>query len=405
MSLSDTAIKAAKSTTGKSYKLPDANGLYLLIHHNGSKYFRFDFTFNAKRKTLALGVYPGTTLKQARLKRDDAKKLLANGVDPSQHKKETALAKAESLINTFSAIAIEWGEKQVKGWDDKHSIPRRRLEKFIFPHLGNLPITDILAKDILRCLRLIEAQGLHVTAHKVLQLCGQVFRYGVATGKVDRDITPDLQGALKPATKCHLAAITEPKEIGGLLRAIDNYNGTYSVKAALQIAPLVFVRPGELIKAEWSQVDFDTCEWRYFVTKTKLDHIVPLSKQSIEILTNLRAITGNSRYIFQTHRGQVDKTLSSNTLVIALRTIGYDDSQMTMHGFRAMARTVLDEVLKFRPDFIEHQLAHAVKDANGRAYNRTSHLIERKKMMQVWSDYLDNLKGGAKVVVFRKSVN
>ena len=403
MSLSDTTIRAAKPTSDKPYKLSDEKGLHVLINPNGSKYFRFKYRFAGKEKTLALGVYPETTLKQAREKRDNARKLIADGIDPSENKKAIKAAQAESLVNTFEAIAREWGEKQVNGWADVNNTYKRRLERNIFPWLGNKPITDILPKDILVCLRRIEGMGTVATAHRTLQLTGQIFRYAVATGKVGRDITPDLKGALTPAQGENFASITEPQQIGPLLRAIDAFSGTFVVKSGLQLAPLLFVRPGELRAAEWAQIDLETGEWRYFVSKTKVDHIVPLSKQAIGILTKLHEFTGHGRFVFPNLRMPNGSSPMSNvTLSTALRAIGYNKDQMTVHGFRAMARTILDEVLGFRPDFIEHQLAHTVKDPNGRAYNRTAHLPERHKMMQAWADYLDGLKNGAQVIAFKK---
>lgn len=276
------------------------------------------------------------------------------------------------------------------------------LERNIFPWLGNKPITDILPKEILTCLRRVEDRGNIETAHRTLQICGQAFRYAVATGRVDRDITPDLKGALPPAKGSHFASVTDPKQVAPLLRAIDAYNGSFIVKSALQLAPLVFVRPGELRHAEWEHIDLEAKEWRYLVGKTQTQHIVPLSKQAIEILTNLHPLTGSGRFVFPSARTpNGSRPISDMALLAALRRMGFDKSEMTTHGFRAMARTILDEVLGVRPDFIEHQLAHAVRDPNGRAYNRTAHLPERHKMMQAWADYLDGLKRGADVIPFK----
>ena len=274
------------------------------------------------------------------------------------------------------------------------------LERNIFPWLGKQPISDIKPKDILECLRRIENRGTIETAHRTLQICGQVFRYAVATGRTERDITPDLRGALAPAKGGHFAAITDPKEVAELLRAIDIYQGSLSAVCGLKLAPLVFVRPGELRAAEWEHINFDTKEWRYFITKTKSEHIVPLSKQAITILKEIYPLTGHGRYVFPSGRTPSgDRCMSENTLNAALKRLGYGKDKMTTHGFRAMARTILDEVLEIRPDFIEHQLAHAVRDPNGRAYNRTAHLEERRKMMQTWADYLDSLKAGNNVII------
>ena len=403
MPLSDTAIKNAKPNPDKSYKLPDEKGMYLLIHQNGSKYFRLDYRFTGKRKTLALGIYPDTTLKQARDKRDTARNQLAEGIDPSENRKAVKSSKAESASNSFEVIAREWGAKKVDTWDDKNNRSKRMLERNIFPWLGTKPITDILPKDILECLRRVEDRGTIETAHRSLQICGQVFRYAGATGRVDRDITPDLRGALPPAKGEHFAAITEPKAVAELLRAIDSYQGSLSAICALKLAPLVFVRPGELRAAEWEHIDFDAKEWRYFVSKTKVEHIVPLSLQAVAILQELHPLTGHGRFIFPSERNpRGDRCMSENTLNAALKRLGYGKNVMTAHGFRAMARTILDEVMGIRVDFIEHQLAHAVKDPNGRAYNRTAHLSERHKMMQAWSDYLDGLKNGAQLIAFKR---
>ncbi|MFI3221487.1 MAG: integrase arm-type DNA-binding domain-containing protein [Methylococcaceae bacterium] len=405
MAISDTTIKAAKPLPDKSYKLSDEKGLHILINPNGSKYFRLKYRFAGKEKTLALGVYPETTLKEAREKRDIARKQIADGVDPSENKKAVKESRAESAANGFEIIAREWGAKKVNDWEDKNNRSKRMLERNIFPWLGTKPITDILPIDILNCLRRVEDRGTIETAHRVLQICGQVFRYAVATSRVDRDITPDLRGALPPAKGEHFASLTEPKDAAPLLRAIDIYTGSFIVKSALQLAPLVFVRPSELRQAEWAHIDVEAKEWRYLVTKTQTQHIVPLSTQSIDILTKLQPLTGHGRFVFPSARTpNGSRPMSDVAMLAALRRMGFTKDEMSVHGFRAMARTILDEVLGFRPDFIDHQLAHAVRDANGRAYNRTSHLPERHKMMQSWSDYLEKLKVGAEVIQFKQIV-
>jgi integrase len=403
MSLSDTTVKNAKSNPDKPYKLPDEKGMYLLVNQNGSKYFRLKYRFAGKEKVLALGVYPDTSLKQAREKRDEARKQLAEGIDPSENRKAVKSSKAESAANSFEVIAREWGGKKVDTWVDKNNRSKRMLERNIFPWLGSKPITDILPKDILECLRRVEDRGTIETAHRTLQICGQVYRYAVATGRAERDITPDLRGALPPAKGEHFAAITEPKQVAELLRAIDSYQGSLPAVCALKLAPLVFVRPGELRAAEWQHIDLDAKEWRYYVSKTSVQHIVPLSTQAVAILEELHPFSGHGRFVFPSERTpRGDRCMSDNTLNAALKRLGYGKDVMTAHGFRAMARTILDEVLGVRPDFIEHQLAHAVKDPNGRAYNRTAHLPERHKMMQQWADYLDSLKSGAQVLPFKK---
>lgn len=401
MTLSDTTCKNAKPKE-KPYKLADEKGMFLLVNYNGSKYFRLKYRFGGIEKTLALGVYPETSLKSAREKRDQARELLANGIDPSENRKAIKSARAESSANSFEVIAREWGAKKVETWAEKNNRSKRMLERNVFPWLGSKPISDILPKDILDCLRRVEDRGTIETAHRTLQICGQVFRYAVATGRTERDITPDLRGALPSAKGEHFAAITEPKLVAELLRAIDSYQGSFPAVCALKLAPLVFVRPGELRAAEWQHIDIETKEWRYFVSKTEVQHIVPLSTQAQKLLQELKPLTGHGRFVFPSERNpRGDRCMSENTLNAALKRLGYGKDIMTAHGFRAMARTILDEVLGFRPDFIEHQLAHAVKDPNGRAYNRTAHLPERRKMMQEWADYLDALKNGADLISFK----
>jgi integrase len=401
MTLSDTTCKNAKPKE-KPYKLADEKGMFLLVNYNGSKYFRLKYRFGGIEKTLALGVYPETSLKSAREKRDQARELLANGIDPSENRKAIKSARAESSANSFEVIAREWGAKKVETWAEKNNRSKRMLERNVFPWLGSKPISDILPKDILDCLRRVEDRGTIETAHRTLQICGQVFRYAVATGRTERDITPDLRGALPSAKGEHFAAITEPKLVAELLRAIDSYQGSFPAVCALKLAPLVFVRPGELRAAEWQHIDIETKEWRYFVSKTEVQHIVPLSTQAQKLLQELKPLTGHGRFVFPSERNpRGDRCMSENTLNAALKRLGYGKDIMTAHGFRAMARTILDEVLGFRPNFIEHQLTHAVKDPNGRAYNRTAHLPERRKMMQEWADYLDALKNGADLISFK----
>jgi len=402
MPLSDTTCKNAKPKE-KPYKITDEKGMFLLVNPNGSKYFRFKYRFGGTEKTLALGVYPDTSLKSARDKRDTARKHLADGIDPGENRKAVKASKAENAANSFEVIAREWYERNMTDKSEHHQ--KRAMSLFqrdIFPYLGSKPIADVKAIELLSALRRIEARNAIETAHRALQICGQVFRYAIATGRTERDITPDLRGSLMQAKAGHFSAVTEPKQAAELLRVIDGYTGTFIVKSALQLAPLVFVRPGELRQAEWAHIDLDAKEWRYLVTKTQTQHIVPLSKQAIEILSNLHPLTGNGRFVFPSARTpNGSRAMSDVALLAALRRMGISKDEMTVHGFRALARTVLDEVLGFRPDFIEHQLAHTVKDPNGRAYNRTAHLPERHKMMQQWADYLDGLKSGAQVIAFK----
>jgi integrase len=380
--LTDTACKNAhrgdKAKLGKAFKLSDDKGLYLHLVPGAkgwSKYWRLKYRVGGTEKLLALGKYPDVTLDQARQRREEARKLIADGVDPGENKKAVKASRLALSENSLEIIAREWGQKKIDNWDEKNNRSKRMLERNIFPWLGGKPITDILPKDILACLRRIEERGTIETAHRTLQICGQVFRYAVATGRVDRDITPDLRGALPPAKGGNFASMTDPKQIAPLLRAMDDYTGSYIVKSALQLAPLVFVRPGELRHAEWEHIDLEAKEWRYLVTKTQTQHIVPLSKQAVNILEAIKPLTGNGRYVFPSARTpNGTRAMSDVALLAALRRMGFDKTEMTVHGFRAIARTVLDEVLGFRPDFIEHQLAHAVRDPNGRAYNRTAHL-------------------------------
>lgn len=400
MPLTDTTCKNAKPKD-KPFKIADEKGMYLLIHTNGSKYFRLKYRFGGKEKTLALGVYPDTSLKEAREKRDAAKKQIANGIDPGLDRK---IKKTGATENSFQAVALEWYEKNMLTKSESHRIRTlRQLERDIFPWIGGRPIADIKAPELLSTLRRIESRNAIETAHRALQTSGQIFRYGIATGRCERDISADLKGALTAVNGSNFASMTDPQQVAPLLRAIDDYSGTFIVKCALQLAPLVFVRPGELRQAEWAHIDLDAKEWRYLVTKTQTQHIVPLSRQAVEVLTSLHPLTGSGRFVFPSARTpNGSRAMSDVALLAALRRMGFDKTEMSVHGFRAMARTILDEGLGFRPDFIEHQLAHAVKDPNGRAYNRTAHLPERRKMMQAWADYLDGLKNGATVIPIGK---
>ena len=396
MPLTDTKAKQAKPKE-KTYRLSDEKGMYLEITPKGGKYWRLKYRFSGKEKRLALGVYPDTSLKRAREKRDEARTQLADGLDPSQTKKAHKAAQVELSANSFEAIAREWFAKFKPAWSDSHSDKiMRRLERDIFPWIGSEPIASVTAPTLLSVLRRIENRGALETAHRAHQNCGQIFRYAVATGRAERDPSGDLKGALPPPRKKHLAAITNPDDVAALLRAMDNYQGTLVTKCALRFAPLVFVRPGELRQAEWKEFDLEKEEWCIPATRMKMNepHIVPLASQAIEILQELHPLTGRGRYIFPSARS-AKRPMSNNAILAALRRMGYSKDEMSGHGFRAMARTILDEVLGYRVEWIEHQLAHAVKDANGRAYNRTTHLPQRKEMMQKWADYLDALKAQA----------
>ena len=396
MPLTDTAARSAKpgftpkgEPTSRPYKLADAAGLYLEVQPHGGKYWRLKYRFGGKEKRLSLGVYPEVSLAKARERRQQARQQLADGIDPSGHRKAAKAAGVEHSSNSFEVVAREWFGRQQTMWNAQHAERiMARLERDVFPWIGSRPIAEVKPAELLGVLRRIEARGAIETAHRALGNCGQVFRYGVATGRCDRDPSPDLRGALPPVKATHFAAVTDANLVGPLLRSIHDYQGSLTVRCALRLAPLVFVRPGELRKAKWSDLDLDRAEWRYTVTKTDTGHVVPLSRQAVEILRELHSLTGRSPYVFPSARS-ASRPMSDNAILAALRRMGVGKDEMSGHGFRAMARTILDEVLGFRPDFIEHQLAHAVRDPNGRAYNRTAHLQERKRMMQRWADWLD----------------
>jgi integrase len=400
MPLSDTAIRKIKPT-GKPFKVADERGLHLLVTPSGGRLWRLKYRIDGKEKLISFGAYPDVPLIRAREKRDEARRLLADGIDPSEHRKTHQAMRAEVNANTFEYIAREWYSKQLRSWSSRQAVKVSGLfEKNLYPWLGNRPITEIKAIELLVTLRRMEDRGAVETARQALQCCGQVFRYAIATGRAERDITPDLRGALTKSKPQHYSAITDPVKVGGLLRAIDGYSGTLAVKCALKLGVLSFVRPGELRKAEWDEIDFDRAEWNIPAERMKMNepHLVPLCRQAMAVLGELHPLTGHGRFIFPGERSH-DRPMSENSVNAALRRMGYPQNEMTGHGFRAMARTLIDEVLGIRPDFIEHQLAHAVKDPNGRAYNRTAHLVERRKMMQQWADYLDKLKTGAEVIL------
>ena len=402
MSLTDTAIKNAKPGE-KARKLYDSGGLYLEVSPKGGKWWRFKYRFGGKEKRLSLGVYPDISLKDARDRRDDARKLVANAVDPAEHRKAEKATNTEQAANSFEVIAREWFAKHSTNWVPSHADRIiRRLERDIFPWIGDKPVATLTPPQLLGTIRRIEERGALETAHRALANCGQVLRYAVATGRAERDPSGDLRGALPPVKGTHFASVTDPKKVGEILRAIDGYEGTLIVRCALHLAPLVFVRPGELRHAEWAHINLDKAEWRYTVTKTDTPHIVPLSHQAVTILQELQPFTGKGRYVFPSARSAV-RPMSDNAVLAAMRNLGIRKEDMTGHGFRAMARTILDEELGFRPEYIEHQLAHAVRDPNGRAYNRTVHLEERRKMMQEWADFLDKLKAGAEVILINQS--
>ena len=393
MALTDTAIRNAKPRT-KPYKVYAGEGLFLFVTPQGSKLWRFKYRFQGKEKVLAVGTYPESGLKQARERCAKLRQELEDGFDPAITRKAKKLGLGEDAENSFEAVAREWMAKRSSIWAESHSSKIiRRLELDVFPWIGKRPISAIKAPELLGILRRVENRGAIDTAHRVLQNCGQIFRYAIATGRAERDCAADLRGALAPAKGKHFAAITEPKAIGNLLRTIDCYHGSVVTKCAMRLAPLVFVRPGELRKAEWKEIDFGTATWNIPAARMKMReaHIVPLSRQAVTILKELKPLTDEGQFLFPSARTS-KRPMSDNAILAAFRRMGIPKEEMTGHGFRAMARTVLDEVLHVRPDYIEHQLAHAIRDPNGRAYNRTAHLPERRKMMQDWADYLDKLR-------------
>lgn len=402
MPLTDTAVRNAKPKA-KQYKISDERGLYLLVLKSG-KYFRLDYRFAGKRKTMALGVYPDTSLALARKRRDKARELLARDIDPAQRKKEKQAALREMADNTFETIAREWIEKQKQKWSDGHTYRvTRKLELNIFPWLGKRPIKQITPKELLTVLGKMDQRGVAYSAGRTKSIIGQVYRYAIATEKAEHDPTPALQGALTSTDRKHRATITDPKKIGGLLRAIEDYDGQIVTICALKLLPLVFVRPGELRNAEWSEIDLDNAEWKIPADKMKMrkPHIVPLCRQAIEILKEIHPITGHGRYVFPSIRS-ASRPLSNNTMNAALRRMGYTKNEMTAHGFRAMASTILHEQ-GWPTDVIERQLAHTEKNKVKGAYDHAQHLPQRRKMMDEWGRYLDSLKAGGTVIPMRRA--
>lgn len=395
MALTDVQIRKTKRPE-KTQRLYDEKGLYLELSPAGGKWWRFKYRFADKEKRLSLGTYPEVSLSFARDRRDEARKLVAQGVDPGEKRKVDKLVGRERSANSFEFIADEWAKKHLANRAESHrSKVVGRLKRDAYPWIGTRPIGEITPREILAFLQKVEIRSPD-TAHRLKQNISQVFRYAIATQRAERDPTADLRGALAPIAGGHFAAITDPKEVGKLLRAIDAYTGFIVVRSALRLLPLVFVRPGELRRAEWSEIDLEAAEWNIPGDRMKMNqpHLIPLSKQAVDILTELQPLTEKSQYVFPSARGR-SRPMSEGAIPVALKSLGYDGNKMTGHGFRAMARTMLDEVLGFRPDIIEHQLAHSVRDPLGRAYNRTSHLDERRQMMQRWADYLDELRKSA----------
>jgi integrase len=377
----------------KTVRLFDGRGLYLEIAPTGSRWWRFKYRFAGKEKRISLGVYPDVGLKKARDRRDEMRRLVADGIDPSAARKQEKLMALDAALNTFEAVAREWFEKHSPNWEASYSKKLlARLEANIFPWLGHRPIRDIKAPELLSVLRRVESRGVLETAHRLMNYCGNIYRYAVATGRTERDISADLRGALPPSTPWHHASVTEPEGVAALLRAIDGYRGSNVTRYALQLAPLVFVRPGELRKAEWIEIDLEAGEWRIPAERMKMKakHIVPLSIQAVAILRALQPLTGKGRYVFPGARSR-ERCMSENTVNGGLRRLGWSSSEMTGHGFRSMASTLLNEQ-GWNRDAIERQLAHSERNSIRAAYNYAEHLPERRRMMQAWSEYLDTLK-------------
>ena len=389
--LSATAVKTAKPKD-KTIRMADGGGLYLEIRPTGSRYWRLKYRHAGKERLLAIGTYPDVTLADARKARDKAKEQLAEGVDPSMAKKLERQLGQQIAANTFQLVAQEWLERvhQHDVVPDHYQRNRRRLERDAFPVLGKRPLSEITAAELLTCLRRIEERGHVETAHRVKTLCGQVFRYGISTGRAERDPTPDLRGALRPSKTKNHPALTDPKEVAELLRAIDGYGGMPVTIAALKLAPLVFTRPGELRHARWADIDLEDATWSFVASKTDEPLIVPLPTQAVEILSDLYGLTGRSEFVFPGARSN-KRPMSNVALKAALDRMGFKN-KMTVHGFRAMARTILAERLNYPENYIEQQLAHTVRDTNGRAYNRTQYLEQRREMLQSWADYLEGLR-------------
>jgi len=400
--LTDIQLRRIKPTD-KPQKLSDGGGLFLLVTVQGGKLWRLAYRFAGKQKTLSIGEYPIVSLTDARAKREEAKRQLVNGIDPSAAKQAAKATMQGAAANCFEVIAREWHKTHMTSKSEKHAKKTlNALEKDVFAWLGKLPITKIEAPDILAVLRRIEQRGANDLAHNTKSIIGQVFRYAIATGRAVRNPVPDLQGALTPVTVKHHAAITDPGQIGALLRACESYTGHFATRCALHLSFLVMLRPGEVRKAEWSDIDLDRAEWRIPAAKMKMkdEHIIPLSRQAIAIFNEIKPLTGTGQYVFPSVRSHA-RPMSENTVNGALRRLGYTGDEMTAHGFRGMASTRLNEAHLFHPDAIERQLAHGEQNSVRAAYNRAQYLPERVKMVQWWADYLDSLKAGGVVVPFQ----
>lgn len=391
--LTDTKVRALKPRA-RIYRVADTHGLCIEVRPSGTKAWRYRYRYAGKPSMITLDEYPVMSLMQARIERDRLRSLHRGGANPTQVARLERAAKMERSGTTFGVVAEELLKKRAKEGMSVGGVKRdRRLIEKDLAIIVDLPVADVSAPVLLSALRKLEKRGVVETAHRARALAGRVFRYAIATGRAERNPAADLIGALETPQVRHLASVTEPEKIGELLRALHSYTGSPVTRAALKLAPLVFVRPGELRRARWADIDLDAGEWRFIASKTGTPHVVPLATQAVDILRELHPLTKRREHVFPGVRSPL-RPMSENTVNAALRNLGFDGDTMTGHGFRAMARTVLDEVLGFRPDFIEHQLAHAVRDPLGRAYNRATHLPARRKMMQAWADYLDALREG-----------
>lgn len=395
MRLTDTTITNAKPAA-KPQRLFDGGGLYLEVAPAGGKWWRLKYRFAGKEKRISLGVYPKVSLTEARTRRDAAKQQLSNSIDPSAARKAQKALRRATGSTSFEAVAREWFAKHEPKWSQAHAVRViSGLQRDVFPGIGAIEIAQLTPQELLSTVRQIEQRGALETAHRILNLCGQIMRYALATGRAARDISADLRGALPQVEPKAFPTVSKPEQVAELLRAIDAYQGTPVVSSALKLAPLVFVRPGELRKARWKEIDLKTAEWRFTIARSGIEHVVPLSRQAIPLLANLQTLTSHSEYVFPGGRSS-SRPMSDNAILAALRNMGISKNAMTGHGFRAMARTILGEILGFRPELIEQQLGNTVETEYGLPASKSSHLRERKKMMQAWADYLDRLKAGSK---------
>lgn len=399
MPLTDTAVRNAKPSD-KPIKLADEKGLFLLIQPNGAKYWRHKYRFDGKEKVLAHGVYPEVGLKEARERRDAARKLLADGIDPGEAKQAAKQGRIVAAANSFEAIARAWFDKYMSGKSESHRERTiNRLETDIFPWLGARPVNEIKPQELLTCLRRIEERGAIETAHRVRWSCSKIFRFAIASGIAESDPAELVKEALTRPNSQAFPTITDPRRIADLMRALDSLEASTVVRSAARLAPLVFVRPGELRKAEWTEIDFKKAEWRIPANKMKSRalHVVPLSRQALDILRDLQPLTGGGRYVFPGAR-TLDRPMSEAAVNVALRRLGYEKEEFTGHSFRKIASTLLNESHLWHRDAIERQLAHGERDEVRAAYNYAEHLPERMKMMQWWADHLDKLKAGAEII-------